>query len=100
MNLNIDLVVASDVRPSGGVGLTSDIGRQPLVRTDVRSFFFGKKQLTDQEKRGVVPDQLLRCSNWNYSSFFLIGQFLFSKKKRPDVSPDERLTVSYSGAVV
>jgi hypothetical protein len=35
------LVVVSDVRPSGGVGLTSDVWRQPLVRPDV--IFFWKK---------------------------------------------------------
>jgi hypothetical protein len=34
------LVVAADVRPSGGVGLTSDAWRHPLVRPDVRPFFF------------------------------------------------------------
>ncbi len=32
------LVVASDVSPSGGVGLTSDAWRQSLVRPDVRPF--------------------------------------------------------------
>jgi hypothetical protein len=34
------LVVAPDVRSSGGVGLTSDVWRQSLVRTNVRPFFF------------------------------------------------------------
>jgi hypothetical protein len=37
------LVVASDVRSSGGVGLTSDDWRQSLVRPDTRPFFFWKK---------------------------------------------------------
>ncbi len=37
------LVVAPDVRPSGGVGLTSDDWRQPLVMSDVRLFFLKKK---------------------------------------------------------
>jgi hypothetical protein len=40
------LVVPPDVRPSGGVGLTSDAWRQPLVRPDVRPFFFEKKNFS------------------------------------------------------
>ncbi len=32
----------SDVRPSGGVGLTSDVWRQSLVRPDVKPFFLKK----------------------------------------------------------
>ena len=42
-DLVTNLVVPPDVRPSGGVGLTSDAWRQPLVRPDVRPFFFEKK---------------------------------------------------------
>jgi hypothetical protein len=39
MRVGVILVVVFDVRPSGGVGLTSDTWRQPLVRPDVSPFF-------------------------------------------------------------
>ncbi len=46
LNLTVSFLSCRSWRQTvrwGGVGLTSDDWRQPLVRPDVRTFFFGKK---------------------------------------------------------
>ena len=59
------LVVASDVRSSGGVELTSDAWRQPLIRPDVRpffSFFYGGSPFFGGENGFFSPPSEIRAN--------------------------------------